>query len=160
MTKARLMHKVTAVVLHSLLIEAYNTVDPENNQTIETWVLQISSKSPTFKFWLTVLYLEIILLNFVKSIRSCDYVLYKESLKDMIPWYFSFDHTNYARWVAIHIKNLEELEEKVPSVHQEFCNGNNDWFIIKVKYVVWLIQFLFQVTLLLTNLANHSLVWA
>lgn len=72
------MHEVTAVVLHSLLLDAHNVTDPENHETLETWLLQICSKSPTFKFWLTVLHLEIILLNFVKSIRSGDYIVFKE----------------------------------------------------------------------------------
>ncbi|KAK3918979.1 Chromosome-associated kinesin KIF4 [Frankliniella fusca] len=123
-TKSRLMHEVTCAVLFTLMHEAYEFLQPDQNMSFDTFLEDMAAKCPTFKYWLTTFKLEIILLNFVRSIRSGDYKLFKTALKQMMPWFFTFDHTNYARWVAVHIKDLEELPDKAPSVHQEFCSGN------------------------------------
>ena len=40
-----------------------------------------------------------------------------ESLKALVPWFFALDHHNYARWIPIHIRDMESLDA---SIHQEF----------------------------------------
>src|SRR5260221_9119454 len=80
--------------------------------------------SATFLFWLTVLCIEVLLLTFVRATRLGDYTLFKDSLRQMMPWFFAFNHVHYARWLAVHLKDLEELEEKAPAVHSEFISGN------------------------------------
>lgn len=37
---------------------------------------------------------------------------------------FSFHHPNYARWLTVHIADLESLSTNAPDVHAEFCKGN------------------------------------
>ncbi|KAE8741877.1 hypothetical protein FOCC_FOCC012580 [Frankliniella occidentalis] len=123
-TKSRLMHEITCAVLYTLLHEAYDDLQPDHAVTFDDFLTEMAAKSPTFKYWVTLFNLEIILLNFVRSIRGEDYNLFKTTLKQMMPWFHIFDHKNYARWVAVHLKDLEELPEKAPSVHQEFCAGN------------------------------------
>ena len=36
-----------------------------------------------------------------------------KSLETLAPWFFSFDHVNYARWIAIHIRDMKSLPGKV-----------------------------------------------
>lgn len=116
------MHQVTAAVLHSLLKEAFEKDEP-NEHSIDNWLQEVTTKSPTAMFWLEVLNLEILLLSFVRAVREGNFSLYKECLKKMMPWFFAFDHSNYARWVAVHLKDMEELAQKVPSVYEEFQNN-------------------------------------
>jgi hypothetical protein len=91
---------------------------------IEEWAEMKCSSSPTFLFWLQVLNLEELLLAFVRSLRQGDYQLFKECLKQMIPWFYLFDHIHYARWLSVHIKDLQELPEKCPEVDHQFNLGN------------------------------------
>ena len=60
-------------------------------------------ESPTFQYWDTILSMELLGLILIRSHREKKFSLYVESLKDLVPWFFSLDHHNYARWIPIHI---------------------------------------------------------
>jgi len=122
------MHQVSASVLHSLIRDAYceehvceKNVD--DDASFPTWVLEKAEQRPTFKYWLEVLNLQIILLTFVRAIRLGDFQQFLHSLKKMVPWYFAMNYHNYARWVTVHIKNKEELKSKAPMIHGHFSYG-------------------------------------
>lgn len=116
--RAREAHQITAAVLHALLIDAYN--EAARDVPLDEWIEERSKESPTFYYWLTVLNLEILLLEFMRAVRQGQFDMFKESLKRMAPWFFLFDHPNYGRWLSVHIQDLEELPEKAPGVHKEF----------------------------------------
>lgn len=121
--RARELHQVTASVLHTLLQEAYDHDDPDQEISLDSWVVKKSKDNPTFYYWLQVLNLEILLLTFVKSVRQSDYPLYKDCLHRMLPWFFLFDRQNYARWLTVHSMDLEELETRAPELHRQFLLG-------------------------------------
>lgn len=120
--KARMFHEFTALTLYSLLNEAYNSNSPQ--VTLEEWVKEQCVKVPTFQFWMIILNLETLLLSFVRSLRERNYTLFKECLKLMLPWFFLMDHIHYARWLSVHLKDLEELPIHSPDTHAEFSRGN------------------------------------
>ena len=62
--------------------------------------------------------------RFVRSLWDGDFELYVKVLDELCPWLFAFDHTNYARWVPVHVKDLVELPVKHPEVYEEFMKGN------------------------------------
>lgn len=74
-------------------------------------------KSPTFHYWDTILNMEILGLIFVRAHREQDFPLCVESLKALVPWFFALDHQNYARWIPVHIRDMESLPT---SIHKEF----------------------------------------
>lgn len=121
-TKARHVHEITASTLYSLMQDAFLNFSSES-QTFEEWINESREKSPTFLYWLTLLNLEILYLCFVRSLRVGDYSLFIESVKKMMPWFFVFNHSNYSRWLSVHIKDLEELPVLAPMVHKEFVAG-------------------------------------
>ena len=47
-----------------------------------------------------------------------------DCLTKLTPWFFSLDHTNYARWVPVHIRDMLSLSTINPEVAMEFMNGN------------------------------------
>ena len=51
----------------------------------------------------TALQLELLVFSFVKSLREANFALYVDCLTKLTPWFFSLDHTNYARWVPVTI---------------------------------------------------------
>ncbi|KAK3910164.1 Nucleotide-binding protein Ldb0621, partial [Frankliniella fusca] len=69
-TKTSLMHEVTCAALYSLMHEAYEELKPDHSISFDTFLTEMAEKYPTFKYCLTLFNLEIILLNFVRSIRS------------------------------------------------------------------------------------------
>ena len=73
------------------------------------WLESKCSKSPHFKFWLMTLHLEILLFFFLKLIRSTEFDLYVKTLPHIVPWFFSLDHQNYARWVSVLIRDMTAL---------------------------------------------------
>ncbi|CAG9770258.1 unnamed protein product [Ceutorhynchus assimilis] len=123
-TKARSLHQITAATLYILLMEAYDSENSNQATSISEWVDEKSKSSSTFEYWILLLNLEILLLCFVRSIRLGDYVLFKDSLREALPWIFIFNHSNYARWLTIHLRDLEELPTKAPDVFKEFSSGN------------------------------------
>lgn len=90
--------------------------------SLDEWILTVSS-FPMVKYWLTVLKLEVLLLTFLKSVRTGDFNMYIKSLRGMIPWFFALDHPNYSRWLCIHLKDMIELKIKAPKILQEFVQG-------------------------------------
>lgn len=41
----------------------------------------------------------------------------------MVPWFFSPDHTNYARWLPIHLRDMYRLNDLAPDVSVQFWQG-------------------------------------
>lgn len=118
-----MLHQKTAAALYSLLLEAYEEQDPDQELSLEDWAENNMSQSPTFYFWLLVLNLECLLLNFVKSMRQKNYEYFVRCLITMLPWFFVFDHTNYARWLSVHLKDLIDLKFTAPSIDALFKAG-------------------------------------
>ena len=84
----------------SPLEEAYqeytNSMEPGTEvKSLEDWCKQQSSK-PMFKFWFTVLQLQLTPLVFVRSIWTGNFQLYVQSLTKIVSWFFSLDHYNHA----------------------------------------------------------------
>ena len=89
----------------------------------EAWRLDTIAKSPTFYYWDTVLRFELLGLIFVRAHRECRSI---ESYSSVV---FSLDHHNYARWIPIHIRDMESLPA---SVHQEF-EKHGYWVVQKTS---------------------------
>ena len=47
-----------------------------------------------------------------------------EILTAIIPWMFAMDHYHYARWLSVHVIDLQELPNDSPDTHREFVKGN------------------------------------
>lgn len=41
-----------------------------------------------------------------------------------MPWMFALDHTNYSRWLSVHIRDMMTLGDKHPDVLAELHSGN------------------------------------
>ena len=49
--------------------------------------------------------------------------LYVQTLTKIAPWMFALDHTNYSRWLPVHIRDMCELPVKHPKVFEQFNAG-------------------------------------
>ncbi|KAG1662386.1 hypothetical protein GQR58_020959 [Nymphon striatum] len=127
LTRTRHAHQVTALALAKLKRDAFLQTDgPHDEETEESWRQDMAKTSPTFLYWDTILKIELIGLIFVRAHREKNFELYVKTLKTIAPWFFSLDHQHYARWVPIHIRDMENLPQ---SVLNEFIEGH--WVIPK-----------------------------
>ena len=124
----RYVHEVTACSLYIKRNEAYQSYVTQTSIagqevfTEEEWEV-FSKQYPMFPFWNLILQLEFLLLNFVKSIMSGKFEDYIQALLRIVPWMFSLDHHNYARWLPVYISELTALHQHHPQLYEEFMKG-------------------------------------
>ena len=122
-------HQVTALSLSMFRKHAYTRymdVCAENGDELlsfKTWCIQQSSKVPQFKYWQTVYDMEMLLLRFVRAIRTEDLFLYEKSLDEIAYWVFILDHYNYARRLPVHVRDTMNMRVKHPALCRQFADG-------------------------------------
>ena len=90
---------------------------------LEKWCDKKEAEEPQFKFWSTALKLELLLLRFVRSLRTGNFNLYLNSLNEITPWLFALDHTNYSRWLPVHLQDMLSLQQTNPLIYDAFKSG-------------------------------------
>ena len=130
-TRTRRAHQVTLAALYILKHRAYDsychscTREGQNVQLeFEQWCSQREELSPHFQYWATVMQLELSVLVYVRSLRQASFSMYLDALTELVPWFHALDHTNYARWIPVHLKDMAELSSKHPEVAKQFNEGN------------------------------------
>jgi hypothetical protein len=105
LTRTRHAHQVSVLALAKLQQDAF--MDMVNEEPHDE---EIKS---------TILNMDILGLICVRADRERDVALYVESLTALVPWFFALDHHNYARWISVHIRDMESLS---PSIQEELKN--------------------------------------
>ena len=84
---------------------------------------QRSQTVPQFKFWSMIIELELLMTRFVRSLREGDFPLYVQACNELCSWFHALDHTNYARWLPVHVLDMVQLAQQNPEMHAEFMRG-------------------------------------
>ncbi|KAG1660201.1 hypothetical protein GQR58_022123 [Nymphon striatum] len=74
-------------------------------------------------FWMIYLEMIEILLGLIRADREGDWYLHLASIKNMIPWCFAMDKTNYYRYLPVYYAQMTQLEQTCPDLHTHFLNG-------------------------------------
>lgn len=120
----RYAHEVSLTALNIILFEQFAN-DAENDcHDYFQWIENKRQTSPQFRYWITVMELESILLQFVKCVRNADIDQYVKVMEQMCPWYLITDHTHYGRWLTVFLLDLKHLPEKHPAIYREFKRGH------------------------------------
>ena len=116
---------MTAAALDKLLTKVFEKFNDENETEIafDEWRTQCEQKYPQSRYWSVTLKLESIMLSFVRSIRTGNFKLHKDSIQSLLPWFFALDHINYTCWLSIHLMDMLTLHKVNESVAQCFENG-------------------------------------
>ena len=64
----------------------------------------------------------------MRATREGDFKLYIDAFTKIFPWFFALDHTNYARWIPVHLRDMVILKDINPKDLKEFLKGN---FVVK-----------------------------
>ena len=136
-SRTRYVHQVSAAAIHILMTRAYQkqSIEENNVPDFNTCRKDKESKDPQFFYWSQTLRLQQLVISFVRSIRSRDFSLYKTTIAQLLPWFFAFNHTSYARWLSVHLCDMLQLQETNPDVFNHF---NEDHFIVRNQNVHFL----------------------
>ena len=140
-TRTRRAHQVRVAALHILKSHAYDQYcygfegDEVNNLDFEQWCNEREQACPQFQYWATVMELELCLLVYVhvRSLCQASFAMYLDALTELVPWFHALDHTNYARWIPVHLRDMAELPAKHPGIAKEF--NKSKFTVCKTKSV-------------------------
>ena len=74
--------------------------------------------SKTFAFWSSYLEMTHLLLSFIRAIRTSDWTLHLECVRQMLPWVAAYDRTFYARYLPIYWCEMTNLRTTHHTVFQ------------------------------------------
>ena len=125
--RAKHAHQVTACSLQILLNNAYiryqESTLPQDCLTYEQWLIKGIADSPMYQYWFITLELELLIVTFLRSVREGKFDLYLASLNELAPYIFALDHTHYARWLSVHLRDMAALQHNHPDIYSEFISG-------------------------------------
>ena len=78
-------------------------------------------KIANFQFWWGYMEMVSILLMFTRAQREGNWNLHMASFVRMVPFFYHYDHQNYARWGTIYKAEMKQLPDEVK---EEFAKGN------------------------------------
>ena len=58
------------------------------------------------------------------SLHQASFTTYVDALRELAVWFHALDHTNYGRWIPVHLPAMVELPTTHPEIAQEFRAGN------------------------------------
>ena len=128
--RTRHAHQVTAASLDILQHKAHDkykeraTVEHEEPLEFEAWCNLAVQSCPQFHYWTITLRLELCILLYIRSLRESNFTLYMDTLGELAAWFFALDHTHYARWLPVHLRDMVSLAEKHPDVAVKFNAGH------------------------------------
>ena len=93
----------------------------ETHKDIETSSHQRNAECLQFHFWFIALHLELLVLAYIRSLWEaiCPACIY--CIRHLTAWYVILNHTNYARWMSIHVRDIASLSVKHPDIQAAFC---------------------------------------
>jgi hypothetical protein len=120
-------HTVTAAGLYVCLKRSLDYCKQQNGKAMmsfDEWRENQKTSFIQFRFWDIELELELMVLTFVRSITESQFKLYTDCLQKLLPWFFACEHTNYARWLSVLVRDTLSLEQTHPTIYKQFTCGN------------------------------------
>ena len=77
-----------------------------------------------FCFWLSFIEMLENLLNVLYATRTGKWHLYLESLRNILPYVFAYNHLNYAKYMTTMLGEMLNLEQNHPNIYRKFVAGN------------------------------------
>lgn len=87
------------------------------------YLKKMNESCKTFRFWSS--YIEMVeqLLDLIRATRTSDWKLHLEVTRAMMPWMFSYDHMNYARYLPVYWLEMQDLQSSHPTIYRDFMAG-------------------------------------
>ena len=124
------MHLVSALQLvrEELNAESFDLVQslPEFQELANLYEQYCKDENdgPLKMFWNSYLEMVATLLSLIRATREGNWQLHLECIKAMLPWFFAYDHTNYARYLPVYLVHMLELPDKHPEAYSMLSQGD------------------------------------
>ena len=94
-------------------------------ELFETFREQERTRSPMFSFWDEYIRMVMLLLQLLKAERTGNWRLHLSAASSMTSYFFADDRHNYSRWLPVYLADVEQLQQKHPTVYQRFMEGDH-----------------------------------
>ena len=125
--RTRYAHQLSVMYIHPLKHKAYSAYCSAVHGTTESqqvWEQLCRTEHPQLKYWPTITELEWMMCRFIRSLREGHFPLYVQVCDELCAWFRVMDHTNYARSLSVHVRDMFQLSETHPDIHAKFLKGN------------------------------------
>lgn len=100
------------------MLKAYNNSLPQH---FPTSCHEMEVQHPQLRYWSMALEHELKLLSFLKPVRSGNFSMKKNALKQLLQWLFA--HYYYACWFTFHWYKMTIINKSNPSTCKAFQEG-------------------------------------
>ena len=91
---------------------------------LEKHSTDLRKASPMAALWLSYLDMVQLLLLFLRATRTQDWSLHLACIRRMLPWFYAYNHTNYARYGTYYWADMSTLSTRNPSAHEALQSGD------------------------------------
>ena len=88
----------------------------------------------TANLWLMYMTLVAILRMFIRAGRTGNWLLYLQSLQQMLPYMAASGHNNYTKSLVLYLNKMEKLQDTHPHVYSKFVDG---FFVLRRTDNYW-----------------------
>ena len=110
------------VFSYTLLKKAH--VESGSTLSVLDWLGEAAKHSQMCFYWKLILNFEVLLLNYMRSVREGNLQLYLASFYRMLPWFFALDRYSYAPGATIYWFDMEVLKRRCPNEYKGFSARN------------------------------------
>ena len=99
-------------MLYTLLQKAFSSYVEEHNDhagNFDKWRQLKEDENTQFKFLSLTLEIQLSVFVFARSLRGGDFHMYIQALQKIATLVFALDHTNYARRLPMHIRDMSVI---------------------------------------------------
>ena len=130
--RSRYCLQVSLCMIYRLLKDAHKKI--ESCLFPIKWLDEKSKSNQMCFYWKLIIDFQINILLFVRSIRQGNFTLYRNTLFNMLKWYFALDKYNYARWATVYWFDMASLHFTCPDVYPEFMEENFSYLKTKSSF--------------------------
>ena len=82
-----------------------------------------NTNGPLSAFWMSYIEMIELLLHMIRASREGNWELHLSCVRQMLPWCFSYDAINYARYMSAYYSDMTSLPDEHPEAHEFMRNG-------------------------------------
>ena len=129
--RTRYAHQLSVMYIHLLKHTAYSAYRSAVHGAAESqhvWEQLSRTENPQVKYCSTITEIELMMCRIIRSLREGHFPLYVQVCDELCAWFRVMDHTKYAKWLSVHVRDMFQLSETHPDIHAKFLKGN---FVVK-----------------------------
>ena len=95
------------------------------DDTMKRFQAVSTAQSSTFRFWDDFMEGAHIMLRLLRAERDVNFDLHLQAVSERIPYFIVGGRHSYARYTAVYIANMKQLEQDHPDVYRYLCTGGS-----------------------------------